>query len=308
MERLVDTGRQLEYRENMRQAPAAQDRHPKEQPASCHGIDLAGPLLVRLLEETEEDVECDIEDMGSDPLLAANNGLLSSPSLEPVVLSPDGKSIIVTPSVSALDELDLTNLFLDDPQHALDSEDIIPYLPENTPLPPPPSRQPPSVFQYDSDTPEEPFFHSDMSIASSSSPRADQNFDLSDEVIPDSEPPESLSDASPTSGSHASINTEDSRRVNFIVTTFQQLLINEDERERLICRLLDEGVLLSQLQQHMTPYIRDRLQAQAECSQPPGPVAKISISSPFRLSSHEPDLLPFDKQRKEKRHESRGCR
>jgi len=309
MERLVDAGRRLDYRENMRQAPTTRDWHLTERPSTDGpGVDLVGSLLARFVEETEDDAECDLDELGPDPLSGTGNDSLSLSPLEPVVLSPDGETIIVTSSPSALDELDLINLFLDDSGHALDSEDITPHLPENTPLPPPPSGQPPAEFHYDSDTPEEPFFHSDLSIISPPPSLVGQSFDQSDELVPDSDPPESSPDISPISGSHTSASSEDAHRVNSIVTTFQQLLINEDERERLIYRLLDDGVLPSQLQQHLTPYIRNRLRSRAESSSPQSPGSRISLSSPIRLSSHSPDLLPFDKQRKEKRHESRGCR
>ena len=306
MERLVDTGRRLDYRENMRHAPL-QDQHSTERLPSAHNTtDLTGPLLARFVEETENDTECDLEDLGTDPP-GADDKSSSSSSLEPVALSPDGKSIIVTFSALVFDEFDLANLFLDDPQDALDSEDIVPYLPVNTPLPPPPSRQPPAEFHYDSDTPEEPFLPPDMSFISPPSPPSDQSLNRSG-VAPDSEPPESSSDISLINSSQASTSTDASHRVNSIVTAFQQLLINEDERERLICQLLDKGVPLSELRQHLTPYIQQRLMAQAEHSSPQLSRSRISVSSPIRLSSHAPDLLPFDKQQKEKRHESRGCR
>ena len=307
IERLVDAGRRLEYRDNMRHAPTTScNRQPTEPRSSDNGVDPAGPLFARFLEEIEEDVESDFEDPGSDHLSGADTKPALASPLGPTVLSPDGKSIIVNSSMPTLDELDLANLFLDDPQHALDSENITPYLPENTPLPLPPSHQPPAEFYYDSDTPDELAFHPEtMSSASVPSSATDQ----SNEIIPDSELlEESSSDTSLTGSFHPSATTKNSQRVNLIVTAFQQLLINEDQRERLICQLLDEGVLLSQLDQHMTPYIRNRLRAQAESSSPQQSGSKISLSSPIRLSLYTPDLLPFDKQRKEKRHESRGCR
>jgi len=253
MERLVDAGRHLDYRENMRQAPTARDRHLKEPPTDSHSVDLVGPLLARFVEETEKDMECDLDELGPDPLSGTGDDLLSLSPLVPVALSPDGKRIIVTSPALALDEFDLENLFIDDPEHALDSEDIIPHLPENTPLPPPPSCQPPAEVHYDSDTPEEPFFHPDLSIVSPPSSPVDQIFDQSEELVPDSDPPESSPGTPPISSSHTSSSSEAAHRVNSIVTTFQQLLINEDEREHLIYRLLDDGVLPSQLQQHLTP-------------------------------------------------------
>lgn len=311
MDRLVDAGRRLDYRENMRQAPNTRDQLSMEQLPAGNSVDLIGPLLTRFIEETEEDVDvqCDLDETGPDPFSGTDGNPHSLLPLEPVALSPDGKKIVVT-SALALDEFDLANLFLDDPEHALDSEGIIPYLPENTPLPPPPSCQPHPEFHYNSDTPEEPFFPHDPSFFSPSLSPTNQSFNRSDELTLDSDnPPESPSDISPTNASsHTSASSEDSPRVNSIVTTFQQLLINEDERERLIYRLLDNGVHLSQLQQHLTPYIWDRLQARAEHSSPQPSRSQISLSSPIKLSSHSPDLIPFDKQKKEKRHKSRGCR
>ena len=138
-------------RVHARHGDVGQGTNARDQDRDDCDTDLATSLLTHFLERTDRGVDSDVEETDGLSRTCTRSG-----SLGLFRVSADGESAIEDLSVLEPDELDLRNLFLDDPQRALDSEDIVPYLPRCTPLPLPPSSQPPPDFVYDSDTPDEP--------------------------------------------------------------------------------------------------------------------------------------------------------
>ena len=102
-------------------------------------------VLTCLFKGVNNNFKCDIKDLASEPFSGFNH---SRVMLGLVTLSTDETRIISDSFPQPFDERDLVNLFLNDPQHALDSEGITPYLPDNVPLPSPPLRQPPAELSY----------------------------------------------------------------------------------------------------------------------------------------------------------------
>lgn len=176
-------------------------------------------VLACLFEGVNDNFKCDIEEIASEPLSGFNH---TPVMLGLVTLSTDGTRIISDSFPQPFDERDLVNLFLDDPQHALDSEGITPYLPDNVPLPSPPLRQPPAELSYGSA--DELLFPPDGSLEGDA-PRCPV-VQSSDAITPW----ESSINRFLAHELHIRTDQYDQRQLNAIMDAFQRLAMNYQNR------------------------------------------------------------------------------